>query len=64
MANSPTVLSPEPTATAGQDRTLYRIYVIYRFVLALLLILMLVTTRTEKLVGHLAPELYQYAAAC
>ena len=64
MATSPTVLSPGSPASAGQDRTLYRIYVMYRFVLALLLILMLVTSRTEKLVGHLNPDLYQYAAAC
>ncbi|MEP5766315.1 MAG: ATP-binding protein [Halieaceae bacterium] len=54
---------PIPAPTDQQNVTLFRIYVAYRSLLSILLLLALLTTDTRQLVGTLNPQLY-FIVAC
>jgi two-component system, NtrC family, sensor histidine kinase PilS len=56
--NRPAILT-RPTAAGGQqNQALFRIYVAYRSLLSLVLLIMLVSPNTRQLVGVLHPTLY------
>mgnify|MGYP003121601350 CR=1 FL=1 len=56
--NRPAILT-RPTAASGQqNQALFRIYVAYRSLLSLVLLIMLVSPNTRQLVGVLHPTLY------
>ena len=57
-SGSPT--APAPSST--QNVTLFRIYIVYRSVLSILLLLSLLNTGTRELVGTLNPQLYLIVA--
>ena len=62
-SDSPRVLIAQPpNATEKQDRKILLVYLYYRFILGLLLALILLTARSEKLVGGSAPDQYLYSA--
>ena len=57
--NRPAILTRPPTQTASnQHQTLFRIYVAYRSLLSIVLLIMLVSPNTRQLVGSLNPQLY------
>jgi len=57
--NRPAILTkPAAAAPAQQNRTLFRIYVAYRSLLSVVLLIMLVSPNTRQLVGVLNPTLY------
>ena len=49
---------PASKATATQNETVFRIYVAYRSLLAIVLLIMLISPNTRQLVGILNPSLY------
>ncbi len=63
MSDSPAILSkPEQASSDLQDVTLYRIYVIYRSVLSILLLLSMLSTESSLVLGGLNPGLYLVVA--
>ncbi len=59
MAESPAILAqPDQAPSDLQNITLYRIYVIYRSVLSILLLLSLLSVDTRLMLGMLNPPLY------
>jgi two-component system sensor histidine kinase PilS (NtrC family) len=63
MANKPAILTRIPEAPSDpQNITLFRIYVFYRSMLSIVLLLSLVSTDTRQLLGILNPTLYLYVA--
>jgi two-component system sensor histidine kinase PilS (NtrC family) len=63
MANQPAILTrPSAAPSDPQNVTLYRIYVLYRSLLSILLMLSLVSPDTRQLLGILNPTLYLYVA--
>ncbi len=61
--NRPTVLSnPVLSNSAKQNTTLFRIYVAYRSLLSVVLLIMLISPNTRQLVGSLNPSLYVMVA--
>ena len=63
MANTLAIL-PRPTAAPSdpQNITLFRIYVFYRSLLSIVLMLSLFSPNTRQLLGILNPDLYLYVA--
>ena len=61
--NRPAILTP-PTAqvTGQQNLALFRIYVAYRSLLSIVMLIMLVSPNTRQLVGILNPPLYVFVA--
>jgi two-component system sensor histidine kinase PilS (NtrC family) len=63
MAQRPTILTqPVQAPSDRQNISLFRIYVVYRTVLSILLLLGLFNTGTRQLVGTLNPDLYLLVA--
>jgi two-component system sensor histidine kinase PilS (NtrC family) len=63
MADKPATIKPATRAGASpQNITLFRIYVLYRSLLSILLLLALLNTDTQQLVGILNPTVYLYVA--
>ena len=61
--NRPAILTqPVAHAPSQQNLALFRIYVAYRSLLALVLLIMLVSPNTRQLVGALNPGLYMAVA--
>ncbi|MEH6582021.1 MAG: ATP-binding protein [Halioglobus sp.] len=61
--NRPAILTqPSPLASSKQNTTLFRIYVAYRSLLSVVLLIMLVSPNTRQLVGVLNPTLYTAVA--
>ena len=61
--NRPAILTqPSSTPSGQQNMALFRIYVAYRSLLALVLLIMLVSPNTRELVGVLNPALYMGVA--
>ena len=61
--NRPAILTQPSSAPSGQQNmALFRIYVAYRSLLALVLLIMLVSPNTRELVGVLNPALYMGVA--
>ncbi len=61
--NRPAILTRPAAALPGQqNRALFRIYVAYRSLLSLVLLIMLVSPNTRQLVGVLNPNLYLLVA--
>jgi two-component system, NtrC family, sensor histidine kinase PilS len=59
ILNRPAILKkPSPLAPGNQNSTLFRIYVAYRSLLSVVLLIMLVSPNTRQLVGVLNPALY------
>ena len=56
--NRPAILTRPAAATGQQNQALFRIYVAYRSLLSLVLLIMLVSPNTRQLVGVLHPTLY------
>ena len=55
----PAILTkPTPKAPAKQNQAVFRIYVAYRSLLAIVLLIMLISPNTRQLVGVLNPSLY------
>ena len=53
---------PEVHSQSYQNLALFRVYVAYRSLLSIVLLIMLVSPNTRTLVGSLNPELYTTAA--
>ena len=63
MADSPAILTnPDQAPSDLQNTALYRIYVMYRSVLSILLLLSLLSVDTRLLLGILNPTLYFFVA--
>ncbi|WP_231871294.1 PAS domain-containing sensor histidine kinase [Halioglobus sp. HI00S01] len=61
--NPPAILTkPVTGATSQQNLTLFRIYIAYRSLLSVVLLIMLVSPNTRQLVGSLNPALYALVA--
>lgn len=56
--NRPAILTKPTASTGQQNQALFRIYVAYRSLLSLVLLIMLVSPNTRQLVGVLHPNLY------
>ncbi|MEH6587743.1 MAG: ATP-binding protein [Halioglobus sp.] len=56
--NRPAILTRPTASTGQQNQALFRIYVAYRSLLSLVLLIMLVSPNTRQLVGVLHPTLY------
>mgnify|MGYP001814493723 FL=1 len=62
--NNPAILLPPDSAmpSLGQNVVLFRIYLVYRALLSILLLLMLLLPATRQLVGSANPTLYNIVA--
>ena len=61
--NRPAILTqPSPLVSSNQNTALFRIYVGYRSLLSVVLLIMLVSPNTRQLVGVLNPALYTTVA--
>ena len=56
--NRPAILTRPAASSGQQNQALFRIYVAYRSLLSLVLLIMLVSPNTRQLVGVLHPTLY------
>ena len=56
--NRPAILTRPSASTGQQNQALFRIYVAYRSLLSLVLLIMLISPNTRQLVGGLYPALY------
>jgi len=58
--DKPTAILTDParTVASGQNATLFRIYIAYRTLLSVVLLIMLVSPKSRELVGVLNPSLY------
>ncbi len=56
--NRPAILTRPSASTGQQNQALFRIYVAYRSLLSLVLLIMLISPNTRQLVGGLYPTLY------